>query len=358
MQDWSPTGLLTGMPTRQDFLAALDQLVRTPTKRPHAHLGALALLAVDNVEHAVRRLGDAGGDRLLGEVAATVRETVITHPGPPLAARVGDEFGILAAGTTAQALADRLRPLPTATPQQHTQHGRWTPTVSIGVCSVVAGEGLDRPLARAGQALIQAKAAGRAQIQVYDASTHQFAAGPLSMLNHIDALKRKVSQLVAEVSTDALTGVGNRRALDAWVTRMELTTGVPCEVLFVDIDKFHWFNHEHGVEAGDDALRRVAAALTDTSRVTDRVFRRSGDEFVIGLPNTTRADALQVAERHRQAVEALAIPHGGTPQTPIVTVSVCVATATGRSPADAIDEASRPAFDAKRRGGCNVVLET
>ena len=48
MQDWSPGGQLTGTPTRQDFRAALDQLVRTPTKRPHAHLGALALVRVDS----------------------------------------------------------------------------------------------------------------------------------------------------------------------------------------------------------------------------------------------------------------------------------------------------------------------
>lgn len=358
MQDWSSRGqLLTGMPTRQDFLAALDQLVRTPTKRPRAHLGALALVDVDNFDQASQRLGYGAGDRLLNVVAATLSEMVGSSPGLLLVARIGsDEFAVLAAGTTAQALAAWMRDLPTATPTVSTEHGPWSPTVSVGISGVVAGEGIDQPMTRADQALTQAKSMGRAQMQVYDTSTRQFALDRRDMFVHIEAMRRRIARLGAEVRTDALTGVGNRRALDEHLARVADAASTPPEILFVDIDRFHAFNHTQGQEAGDDALRRVAAVLTDSGRVADRPFRRGGEEFVVVLPGTSRADALHVAERHRRAVEAMAIPHGGTPQTPIVTVTICVATAFDGDAAAAIERAADTAFAAKDSGAVNVVL--
>lgn len=359
MHSWSSSGqLLTGMPARQGFLAALDELVRTPTKRPRAHVGALALVDVDNFDEANQRLGYGAGDRLLGAVASTLNEMVGAVAGQLLVARIGgDEFGVLAAGTTAHALADRLGGLPTGTASLSTGHGPWSPTVSMGISGIRAGEALDRPMVRADQALNQAKSRGRAQVQVYDSSTHQFALDRRDTFAQIEALRMRLARLGAEVRTDALTGVGNRRALDEHLSRLAATWSGPSEVLFVDIDRFHAFNHTRGQEAGDDALRRVAAVLADSGRAEDRTFRRGGEEFVVVLADTNRADALRAAQRHRQAVEALAIPHGGTPQTPIVTVTICVATASASTLAPAIERAAETAFAAKDLGAVNVVLE-
>jgi diguanylate cyclase (GGDEF)-like protein len=181
------------------------------------------------------------------------------------------------------------------------------------------------------------------------------------MFVHMAALKERIARLRAEMRTDALTRVGNRIALDEYLSQLDLLEGgadaASSAVLFVDIDRFHAFNHAQGQEAGDEALRRVAAALALTSRTADRVFRRGGEEFVIVLPNTTGSDALRVAERHRRAVADLAIPHGGTEQTPIVTITICVATATSGTLSAAIERAASTAFAAKDLNACNVVLE-
>lgn len=105
---------------------------------------------------------------------------------------------------------------------------------------------------------------------------------------------------------DALTGIGNRAALDQTLaTELGLAErhGGRFSLLLVDIDFFKVINDTHGHAAGDDALRSTAHRLKELVRNSDEVFRYGGEEFVILLRNTDVNSAAILAERLRAAVE-------------------------------------------------------
>ncbi len=118
-------------------------------------------------------------------------------------------------------------------------------------------------------------------------------------------------------SLDALTGVANRRTLDAclakqWVIAARHQTSLA--LLMVDADHFKEFNDRMGHQAGDACLRSLAVALGQrVTRPADVVARFGGEEFAVLLPGTSLEGARQVAERIRGAVQDLAIPHPGAP---------------------------------------------
>lgn len=128
---------------------------------------------------------------------------------------------------------------------------------------------------------------------------------------------------------DGLTGVANRRRLDAELERAHASAvrdRHPLSVLMVDLDHFKNFNDRYGHLAGDEALRSVADILRlEVPRASDFVARFGGEEFSILLPNTTKEGAARVAERIRSRVEALGIPNEAAAPTSVVTLSVGIA---------------------------------
>jgi two-component system, cell cycle response regulator len=113
--------------------------------------------------------------------------------------------------------------------------------------------------------------------------------------------------------TDALTGVNNRRylgdELPSEATRAR-RFGRPLSIVMCDIDHFKRVNDSYGHPAGDAVLRAFAALLVDKIRIdVDWVARFGGEEFVVVLPETDLAGALQVAERLRAATAALEVRH-------------------------------------------------
>ena len=105
---------------------------------------------------------------------------------------------------------------------------------------------------------------------------------------------------------DALTGVGNRAALEQTLaTELGLSQrhGAPFSLLLIDIDHFKSINDRFGHATGDEALRVVAKRLTELTRSSDAVFRYGGEEFVILLRNTDVTSAAILAERLRAAIE-------------------------------------------------------
>ncbi len=129
---------------------------------------------------------------------------------------------------------------------------------------------------------------------------------------------------------DGLTGALNRRAMDEALmknTRAAAREGTPLSVLLVDVDYFKQYNDRYGHLAGDDCLRRIAQAVTDScSRPRDVVARYGGEEFAVILPQTPAEGAAQVAERLRATIAELELRHADAPYG-IVTVSVGFATA-------------------------------
>jgi diguanylate cyclase (GGDEF)-like protein len=120
---------------------------------------------------------------------------------------------------------------------------------------------------------------------------------------------------------DALTGLGNRRALDealAVQVAMAARTGRALSALVGDLDGFKAINDAHGHHVGDRVLRDVAAVLRDVVRRPDACFRWGGDEFVVLLPEVDRHTAEGIAERVTAAVASrCGAPGGATVGLPL-----------------------------------------
>ena len=122
---------------------------------------------------------------------------------------------------------------------------------------------------------------------------------------HIAALTARAGELqrVQRLAlTDALTGVGNRRALhDA--LRRELARARrarrPLAILLIDIDDFKAINDRFGHTRGDEALQMLARCMRCATRAGDLVARIGGDEFALMLPETTVREARAIGERIR-----------------------------------------------------------
>ena len=112
---------------------------------------------------------------------------------------------------------------------------------------------------------------------------------------------------------DALTGLGNRRALEealAHEAARAARTDEAVGVLLVDVDRFKSINDVHGHAAGDACLRAVAEALLGAVRAADSCFRWGGDEFVVLLPATDLAATREAAARAAAAVADRRAPDG------------------------------------------------
>lgn len=159
--------------------------------------------------------------------------------------------------------------------------------------------------------------------------------------------------------TDGLTGVFNHRRfqeqLQAEILRSERHKR-PMGVLMVDVDFFKKVNDAMGHPAGDELLRRLAEVLSIDLRQTDLIARYGGEEFAVLLPETTKSEAMQVAERMRIAVEEK-INDGKTSWPSKVTVSIGVGTfpEDGKSGAQVLSAADQAMYVAKRQGRNRVI---
>lgn len=115
-------------------------------------------------------------------------------------------------------------------------------------------------------------------------------------------------KLVEQATEDALTGLPNRRELDALLRReLERATryGNVFSLAMLDLDGFKSVNDEHGHVEGDRLLREVAATIEETARTADLAARFGGDEFALILPQTDQFQAAAFCERLRVQVEKL-----------------------------------------------------
>lgn len=160
-------------------------------------------------------------------------------------------------------------------------------------------------------------------------------------------LADRASRLSREAVVDPLTGLGNRRMLDAGLE--VLSAGA---ALWVDIDNFKAVNDEHSYAVGDAVLQQVAHLLRSQCRTRDVVVRYGGDEFVVLLPDTRAEAAAEVGERVRCAVADA--PWGSVSDGLAVTVSVGAAEATGLDLA--LRLADEAVHGAKRSGRDQLVV--
>ncbi|MDP2274963.1 MAG: diguanylate cyclase [Archangium sp.] len=155
-------------------------------------------------------------------------------------------------------------------------------------------------------------------------------------ISHEAALLRRSEQ---EASTDALTGLPNRRAAEA-ALNTALASGAAVSVALFDVDHFKRVNDTFGHPVGDEVLRRVGQTLAGIARGSDFVGRWGGEEFV-AVVRTEVDGARAMAERVRAAVELLETSAGK------VTLSAGVARVEKLNELGAVDA---KLYEAKRSG--------
>lgn len=165
--------------------------------------------------------------------------------------------------------------------------------------------------------------------------------------------------LMALSYQDGLTGVANRRRFDEMLAlewKRSLESGAPLSLILGDIDLFKAYNDLHGHLLGDDCLKAVAQCLKSAAtRPRDLVARYGGEEFAILLPETSRSDALAVAERCRTSIKQAGIEHC---QGSLLSMSFGVGTRSGEDESDIrefFSEIDRKLYAAKSGGRDAIV---
>mgnify|MGYP001792814288 CR=1 FL=1 len=149
-----------------------------------------------------------------------------------------------------------------------------------------------------------------------------------------------------KASTDALTGLMNRRSLEVALDELA-GEGAVFSVIFADLDHFKQLNDAHGHETGDRALRLFAEVLRHTSRAADHIGRFGGEEFLIIMRDVDAETALSASMRIGEELRERL----GRSNLPSYTASFGIAhSSMGRSAQEIIGIADLAMFEAKTSG--------
>jgi diguanylate cyclase (GGDEF)-like protein len=208
---------------------------------------------------------------------------------------------------------------------------------------------------------IQAEAIGREILALQQARAEEKSRLLAELTRSNEALATLNLELESLATTDALTGVANRRSFNIALSREwrraqreETSLGL----LLLDVDHFKAFNDRYGHPAGDVCLARLAATIAGAvRRPTDFTARYGGEEFAVVLPATELEGAATIAECIRRAVATLNIRHADNP-CGIVTVSVGASATTpqSRGSQEALVDAADAALYAAKHAGRNQVV--
>ncbi len=228
--------------------------------------------------------------------------------------------------------------------------------MDIGVQMVL---GVPLPLSRAG--------AQRGALCLMFDRARQFSAGELTSFTtlaqltgfglRMAAMSRENEQMLGRLThlatTDALTGVANRRHGEVLLeleVRRARRYALPLSLIVFDIDNFKAVNDRYGHAVGDAAIRSVSDVTQAALRNSDVLVRSGGVEFHIVAPHTTAADALKIAEKIR-----LMIGETEVPGCDRVTVSLGVGQIGPQESPGALTVRVETALSRAKRAGRNCV---
>ncbi|WP_447651695.1 diguanylate cyclase [Pseudomonas abietaniphila] len=165
------------------------------------------------------------------------------------------------------------------------------------------------------------------------------------------------------MNSDGLTGLSNRRHFDEYLElewRRAIREQTQLSLMMIDVDYFKAYNDNFGHLEGDEALRQVAKAIrASSSRPSDLPARYGGEEFALVLPNTSPGGARLLAEKLRQTVASMNIPHIAPSEGSSLTVSIGLATIVppvGSHSRQLIQSADQGLYAAKHNGRNQVVV--
>jgi diguanylate cyclase (GGDEF)-like protein len=169
-----------------------------------------------------------------------------------------------------------------------------------------------------------------------------------------EKLRKQNEELERLSSSDALTGLNNRRFLTQRLSE-ELARAyrqkTSFTVLMADVDEFKKYNDTHGHPAGDEVLKKVATILLSSTRAMDCTARYGGEEFAVLLNDTTGPEALEVAERIRTRVAA----QDFSGQKVTISIGMAEFPEDGYTADAVISSADEALYEAKRGGRNRVV---
>lgn len=145
---------------------------------------------------------------------------------------------------------------------------------------------------------------GREIESILDPTIH--LAAQIASAHDVVRYETSVLMTSADLQTDPLTGVCNRRGLDKSLEMQSAAMkryGSTFSLMLLDIDNFKNVNDQQGHLHGDQMLREAARLLEQEAREVDIVARYGGDEFVIVMPQTDMEGAIVFAERLRRKIE-------------------------------------------------------
>ncbi len=188
-----------------------------------------------------------------------------------------------------------------------------------------------------------------------DLSVIELVAPQIALALERASWQQRANQFQVMSITDPLTGLHNRRYLEARLNE-ELSRSkrynYPLSFLMIDIDDFKVYNDRNGHQAGDRALEITAQCLRAALRKVDVASRYGGEEFSILLPQTTLQEAGVIADRIRRKIYSTAFTHGKTQPLGAVSVSIGLsALSPALDSAEAIVRAAdRALYHAKSHG--------